>query len=161
MNAREFVEQMEEIINNPNQRLVGDITTGYKLLDVDEIKESNIISSAIKRILNSRYGCLSKEPKTTFFMPDIKKVIFNAPCTIVLWCDDTKTIVRCGEDDIFDPEKGLAIAISKKALGNKGNYYEVFKKWLPKEQNITANDFVKKLEILGRFKYYLDKEKGE
>ena len=135
MNAREFVEQMEEIINNPNQRLVGDMTTGYKLLDTDEIKERNILSSAIKSILNSHYGYLpKKEQQITFFMPDIKKVIFNDPCTIVLWRDGTKTIVRCGEDDIFDPEKGLAMAISKKALGNKRNYYEVFKEWLPKEK---------------------------
>lgn len=35
--------------------------------------------------------------------------------------------------DGFDPEKGLAMAIAKKALGNKGNYYNEFKKWLPKE----------------------------
>lgn len=35
--------------------------------------------------------------------------------------------------DEFDPEKGLAMAIAKKALGNKGNYYNEFKKWLPKE----------------------------
>lgn len=26
------------------------------------------------------------------------------------------------------------MAISKKMLGNQGNYYEVFKKWLPKEK---------------------------
>lgn len=26
------------------------------------------------------------------------------------------------------------MAIAKKALGNQGNYYEVFKKWLPEEE---------------------------
>lgn len=36
--------------------------------------------------------------------------------------------------DEFDPEKGLAMAIAKKALGNKGSYYDEFKKWLPKEE---------------------------
>ena len=63
----------------------------------------------------------------------IKKVIFNNPATIVLWSDGTKTVVKCQEGDVYDPEKGLAMAISKKALGNKGNFNEVFKKWLPKE----------------------------
>ena len=67
----------------------------------------------------------------------IKKVIFNDPATVVLWADGTKTIVKAGEGDIYDPEKGLAMAIAKKALGNKGNYYEVFKKWLPEETTNT------------------------
>lgn len=66
----------------------------------------------------------------------IKKVIFNNPATIVLWSDSTKTVVKCQEGDVYDPEKGLAMAISKKALGNKGNFNEVFKKWLPDEESI-------------------------
>lgn len=64
----------------------------------------------------------------------IKDVIFNEPATIVLWADGSKTVVKCDEDDIFDPEKGLAMAISKKALGNQGNYYNTFKKYLPEEE---------------------------
>lgn len=60
----------------------------------------------------------------------IKNVIFNDPATIVFWHDGTKTVVKCGEDDIFDPEKGLAMAISKKFLGNQGNYYNEIKKWV-------------------------------
>ena len=63
-------------------------------------------------------------------LPSIKDVIFNDPATIVFWSDNTKTVVKCGDGDIYDPEKGLAMAIAKKALGNEGNYYEQFKKWL-------------------------------
>ena len=70
-------------------------------------------------------------------MPKIKNVIFNDPATIVFWADGTKTVVQCQDDDIFDPEKGLAMAISKKALGNKGNYCNEFKKWLPKDEDST------------------------
>lgn len=44
----------------------------------------------------------------------IRKVIFSNPATIVLWSDGTKTVVKCGPDDIFDKEKGLAMAIVKK-----------------------------------------------
>lgn len=66
----------------------------------------------------------------------IKDVIFNDPAVIVLWNDGTKTVVKCSENDIFDSEKGLAMAISKKALGNQGNYYETFKKYLPEEEDI-------------------------
>ena len=67
----------------------------------------------------------------------IKDVIFNPPATIVFWRDGTKTVVKAKNED-FDPEKGLAMAISKKMLGNNGNYYEVFKKWLPKEDASTG-----------------------
>lgn len=72
----------------------------------------------------------------------IEKVIFNDPATIVFWEDDTKTVVKRGENDIFDPEKGLAMAIAKKALGNKGNYYNEIKKWLPEHVEFYADDKV-------------------
>lgn len=70
-------------------------------------------------------------------MPKIKDVKFNDPATIVFWADGTKTVVKCQDGDIFDPEKGLAMAITKKALGNKGNYCNELKKWLPKDEEAT------------------------
>lgn len=60
---------------------------------------------------------------------EIKDVIFNDPATIVLWEDGTKTVVKA-ENEPFDPEKGLAMAISKRALGDKYNYYDAFKKYV-------------------------------
>lgn len=62
--------------------------------------------------------------------PKIKNVIFNDPATIVFWTDGTKTVVKCQEGDTFDPEKGLAMAITKKIFGNKGNYCNEIKKWV-------------------------------
>lgn len=61
--------------------------------------------------------------------PDIKKVVFNSPATIVFWKDGSKTVVKAQNDETFDPEKGLAMAIAKKTMGNKGNYYNEIKKW--------------------------------
>ena len=69
---------------------------------------------------------------------DIKKVVFNDPATIVFWSDGTKTVVKCGENDEYNPEKGLAMAIAKRALGNEGNYYNQFKKWLPEKPTKNA-----------------------
>lgn len=69
---------------------------------------------------------------------NIKKVIFNDPATIVYWTDGTKTVVKVGENEIFDKEKGLAMAISKKFFGNRGNYYNQFKKWLPKNDGVEG-----------------------
>lgn len=65
-------------------------------------------------------------------MPKIVKVIFNKPATIVFWSDETKTVVKAQKREKFDPEKGLAMAIAKKALGNEGNYYNEFTKHIEK-----------------------------
>lgn len=66
---------------------------------------------------------------------EIKDVKFNDPATIVFWKDGTKTVVKCQKDkgDIYNPELGLAMCIIKKMCGNKGNYNDVFNKWIPKE----------------------------
>lgn len=61
---------------------------------------------------------------------EIKDVIFNNPATIIIWNDGSKTVVKCGEGEVYDPEKGMAMAIAKKFLGNRGNYYDTFKKYL-------------------------------
>lgn len=61
----------------------------------------------------------------------ISNVIFNDPATIVFWADGTKTVVKA-QDEAFDPEKGLAMAICKKVFGNEGNYFNQIKKWTEK-----------------------------
>lgn len=78
-------------------------------------------------------------------MSKIKNVIFNDPATIVFWSDGSKTVVKCGEGDTFDPEKGLAMAISKKFFDNKGYYCDVFKKWLPKKEEKTTSKPIAKV----------------
>ena len=60
----------------------------------------------------------------------IKDVIFNPPATIVLWMDGTKTVVKDQGEVFYDPEKGMAMAVAKKAFGNQGNYYNQFKKYI-------------------------------
>ena len=82
-----------------------------------------------KCLTNSIYGSVSMSTDTVF----LKKVIYNDPATIAFWSDGTKTVVKAQPGDIFDPEKGLAMVIAKKACGNTGNYYNGFKDWLPKE----------------------------
>lgn len=108
-------------------------------MDID--KEMKMLA---KHAMNKIFGVERVERRENTMT--IKKVYFNDPVTVVLWEDGTKTIVKAGEDDIYDPEKGLAMAIAKKALGNKGNYYEVFKKWLPKDPVEKMKRELKELE---------------
>lgn len=103
-----------------------------------------------KTILNSVYGRAYDQTVAETKVVKPAKVIFNDPATIVFWNDRTKTVVKCRKEDVYDPEKGLAMAIAKKALGNKGNYCNEFKKWLPKEEpnssvDIKVDDFSNKL----------------
>lgn len=80
---------------------------------------------------------------------NIRKVVFNDPATIVFWSDNTKTVVKCGPDDIFDKEKGLALAIVKKMAGNDNRFHKVFKQWCKPdgmhEVAITSTQVLKEL----------------
>lgn len=111
--------------------MIDKISLLKKYIDTD----INVTDEFAKRYLNSIYG------KKLILVPRIKNVIFNDPATIVFWSDNTKTVVKA-KDELFDPEKGLAMAICKRALGNEGNYYNEIKKWLLKEKNETIIDKV-------------------
>lgn len=76
--------------------------------------------------------CEGKKTASATNTAAIKNVIFAPPATIVYWSDDSKTVVKCSEKDVFDPEKGLAMAIAKRCGGNKGSYYKEIQNWVEK-----------------------------
>lgn len=120
-------EKITELISYKKEDIavMSDIVKQYMDNDVQEVQ-----AAAIRyQVFNAHYI----RPLKTL-VPAIKNVIFNDPATIVFWVDGTKTVVKAQDGDIFDPEKGLTMAITKKALGNKGNYCNELKKWLPKEE---------------------------
>lgn len=109
--------------------------------------DSHFYANQAKEILNAMYG------KRTAYT--IKKVIFNPPATIVYWSDCTKTVVKCNVNDIFDPEKGLAMAIAKRCAGNTRAYYAEIRHWVAEcgkdypgkpymESSSVENDALKK-----------------
>lgn len=83
----------------------------------------------------TRITCWTRSPSPAPTV-SIKKVIFNDPATIVFWADGTKTVVKCADFDIFDPEKGLAMAICKRVYGER--FHSVFKEFLPEEDVESA-----------------------
>lgn len=109
----------------------------YYRQDIERTKQ------LMKNMLNTKYGMNGN------YGPQIKDVIFNPPATIVFWKDGTKTVVKCQEEDLYDPEKGLAMAIAKKAMGNKYSYYNTFKHWLKK----WPKDYVKQLMTIDEATY--------
>jgi hypothetical protein len=84
--------------------------------------DSHCYANQAKEILNATYG--NRAAYT------IKKVIFNPPATVAYWSDCTKTVVKCNVNDIFDPEKGLAMAIAKRCAGNTSAYYAEIRHWV-------------------------------
>ena len=50
--------------------------------------------------------------------PQPKSIIYNNRTTIVIWSDDTKTIVRCADGQEFDEYTGFVAAIAKKMYGS-------------------------------------------
>lgn len=101
---------------------------GMNFYDEYVTNDIKITKEIAKDIMSTDYSKMFNKYEATL-MPKIKKVIFNPPATIVLWEDNTKTVVKA-QIEGFDPEKGLAMAISKKYLGNKGKYYNTFEKYI-------------------------------
>lgn len=55
-------------------------------------------------------------------------MIYHPPATIIYWSDKTKTVVKCCENDIYDSEKGFAMAVIKKLCGNDSAlFHKLFK----------------------------------
>ena len=97
----------------------------------------SVIEREIKTKLNSTWGTgIDLSPLDEYIKEDIrittdytkfynrftiKNVIFNPPATIVFWSDGDKTIVKKSDcESEMDKEKGLAMAIIKKAYKDAG-----------------------------------------
>ena len=103
-----------------------------------------------KTVLNKKYGLENmKEDKTVekkghlitrkdcddflikyvgFMSPDVMRVIFNPPATIVFWMDGTKTVVKCSKDEKFDPYTGFCYAYTERYFGPLSHIKKVCQK---------------------------------
>lgn len=127
------------------------VITSY---EVNHKEESNMKSNdtTVSDVYNSMTHCQKKvcqfmiaealKNAIRTFTPDsIKKVIYNDPATIIFWSDGTKTIVKCMEDEDYDPEKGFMAAVTKKVFGDKYG-------WIMRHQVKPAAEHEKKVDAL-------------
>ena len=56
--------------------------------------------------------------RSTSYAQPYDKLILNPPATIIIWNDGTKTVVKCADGDLYDPEKGVALCFMKKYFPN-------------------------------------------
>ena len=119
------------LIFNPGD-LLRDKQGGWNIRSMSNFnKLADMVDEALKREALYHRGDVRKE-EPSMNAGSIKNVIFNPPATVVYWTDGTKTVVKCNENDIFDPEKGLALAVAKRCAGNRGAYYTEIRHWVKK-----------------------------
>lgn len=140
---------MANKLYDSNKRVIGNITDvvrtvdGETMITLDTGRTFQFESYGI--YWDKGHNCFINEPyypgtlntahakeATAMNAAVIKNVIFAPPATIVYWSDGSKTVVKCSEKDVFDPEKGLAMAIAKRCGGNKGSYYKEIQNWVEK-----------------------------
>lgn len=125
-----YIRTVEKNLHDDLTRVI--LSTGHELAfcpgDLTSDRDGNwrIRSSALYP------RCEGKKTASATNTAAIKDVIFAPPDTIVYWSDGSKTVVKCSEKDVFDPEKGLAMAIAKRCGGNKGSYYKEIQNWVEK-----------------------------
>ena len=107
-----------------------------------QVHDALLATSGINMFTEAKLSLFNPDPKPT--NPPISKVVFNPPATIVFWKDGSKTVVKCQDGDVFDPEKGLAMAFMKKAYGNTGKYCDEVKKWVePYDEECVEKQWTK------------------
>ena len=72
------------------------------------------------------------------YIPRITKIVSNKPDSVVYFSDGTKSVVRCENSEAFDAEKGIYLAILKKAIGAK-NLRHIFNLIEDKLENEKTN----------------------
>lgn len=146
---RDVIGNMTDVITTSDGEILITLDTGHKFqFRANDISWDTVRNAYIKKngsyhqdaLDNARYYAQARAILNTAYAREaaamnaavIKNVIFAPPATIVYWSDGSKTVVKCNKKDIFDPEKGLAMAIAKRCGGNKGNYYKEIQNWVEK-----------------------------
>lgn len=115
------------ILKIENSRFFDDDMLEFLLEDIMEQKAKESEKKLKKAIEDD------KRDRIKEFANKIDHIIFHDPHTIVFWKDGSITRVKCQEGDIYDPEKGLAIAIIKHIFGDTNYFNTIFKKWITDE----------------------------
>lgn len=95
--------------------------------DIITWNDSSLISEVISDIMKKENKKNAKIAiKET--IKHIKKIIFKNPATVIIWDNEEKTVVKCQNEEPFDEEKGLAMALLKHFFDNSPRYNDFFTK---------------------------------
>jgi hypothetical protein len=115
LSFNDFAERLKNMFDAlaPNCKLIDGAHLAAGTIDVNEVTISAI--TPYNKMFNS--NAFGRRTFGNVKIPIMSDIFYNAPYTTVKWQDGTTTTVKVGEDDEFNKEYGLAMAISKK-------YYE-------------------------------------
>lgn len=126
---------------------IEDLQPIEKLIYTTAVASNDLMN--IRPTLTSNDICLChwpspRLPEPAYPVPGIDRVIFNAPATIVIWLDGTKTIVKCQPGDMYDEQTGLALCFMKKALDNSSRKFnDILHAYIPEgdeAKEVTENE---------------------
>lgn len=92
------------------------------------------------------------------YCPKIEKVIFNPPATIIIFKDGSKSVVKCTDNDTWDPEKGFYAAFLKRILG-KATLHSLYKTFVKPEEELEAGNVVTISDAIDALSNLFDKFK--
>lgn len=98
-------------------------------------KSKNEGENNMKKSINSIFEEAFEQEKRReagILTPKIENIYANKEkrTIVIKWQDNTSTKVTCNEKDTWDIEKGIAMAVAKKALGNNYNAYTILNKYI-------------------------------
>lgn len=107
---------------NDTDRTISDYisrtSTGTSITD-----NSHVVIDGVKIDCRNIVGIY--EPKwcvTDKDLTKVKKIIFNPPATIVIWKDGHKEVVKCSDDEEFEPEVGVAMCFMKRIFESRHKF---------------------------------------
>lgn len=65
------------------------------------------------------------------YIKNIDRIICSPPATIIIWKNGNKSIVKCMDTDIYNPEQGIAMCLLKEMLS--ADTYRELKKIMEKK----------------------------
>jgi hypothetical protein len=132
-----------------DQKIINEFEKGYIM--------GNLRTSIVTTTINSMYGT-----PQFMAMPRIDEVYFSKPYTTVKWIDGTTTTVKCRDDDEFNKEIGVSMAITRKYYESVSpNPRASFKKLIYKDaiDQTTAIQNRKEKKKSARLKALIEPEK--
>ena len=92
---------------------------GYEKVSRLWVDPLTIFDRSVRRVSYADYYAEKRKQKKIGYLPTPKKIIVNedSKVTVVMWDDNTKTIVKCSEADQYDPYAAYCAAFAKKCYG--------------------------------------------
>lgn len=110
---------MKEILKNWS--FTPQLTISKNDVPYDEIPFCDLDCSECDLCMEECFDCeleCEEEEPMMWGVPDVDRIIFSPPATIVFWDDGTKTVVKAMEGEKFEKYAGFMAACMKKMFGS-------------------------------------------